>query len=188
MTPPTTVDLSWELEGADEVQVQSSATRPHDRGMLKFVKNPDFEKPADANKNNVYEVTVVVTDSDDLTDTLAVRVEVTNAKEAGEVTFTVATPRVGVPVTAMLEDPDGDETGHEWQWMVTESGNGNDTATVIDGATAATFTPRDRDLGDSLSVKVKYTDGKGKDEVANTELATAVEASAAPRFYDKAGQ
>ena len=27
------------------------------------MKNPDFEKPADANKNNVYEVTVVVTDS-----------------------------------------------------------------------------------------------------------------------------
>ena len=101
-------------------------------------------------------------------------------------TFTVGTPRVGVPLTAELEDPDGDETGHEWQWMVAESGNGNGAATVIDGATSATFTPRDRDLGDSLSVKVKYTDGKGKDEVTNTELATAVEASAAPRFYDKA--
>ena len=84
------------------------------------MKNPDFEKPADANKNNVYEVTVVVTDSGRLTDTLAVRVEVTNAKEVGEVTFTVGTPRVGVPLTAMLEDPDGGETGHEWQWMVAD--------------------------------------------------------------------
>ena len=33
-------------------------------------------------------------------------------------TFTVGTPRVGVPLTAMLADPDGGETGHEWQWMV----------------------------------------------------------------------
>ena len=61
----------------------------------------------DANKNNVYEVTVVVTDSGGLTDRLVVRVEVTNAEESGVVTFTAATPRVGVPVTAMLEDPDG---------------------------------------------------------------------------------
>ena len=95
-------------------------------------------------------------------------------------TFTVTTPRVGVPLTAMLEDPDGDETGHEWQWMVAD--NSGDAGTVIDGATSATFTPRDRDLGDSLSVKVKYTDGKGKDD-ATAVLATAVAASAAPRFY-----
>ena len=48
--------------------------------MLTFMENPDFEDPMDANGNNVYEVTVVVTDSGRLTDTLAVRVEVTNAE------------------------------------------------------------------------------------------------------------
>ena len=89
------------------------------------------------------------------------RVEVTNATEEGKVTFTAATPRVGVPVTAMLEDPDGDETGHEWQWMVADTAVDDATRTDIDGATSATFTPRDRDLGDFLSVKVKYTDDKG---------------------------
>ena len=170
--------LEWKLEGAD----RSKLTIGETDGMLKFLENPDFEKPADANKNNVYEVTVVVTDSGRLTDTLAVRVEVTNFEEAGEVTFTVGTPRVGVPLTAMLEDPDGDETGHEWQWMVAD--DENDDATAIDGATAATFTPRDGDVGKVLSVEVKYTDGKGKDEVTQ-RLTTAVAASAAPRFYDK---
>ena len=168
--------LDWKLEGADRSKLVIGA----DDGLLKFVENPDFEKPADANKNNVYEVTVVVTDSDGLTDTLAVRVEVTNAKEGGSVTFTVGTPRVGVPLTAMLEDPDGEETGHEWQWMVADTSGGPGTA--IDGATAATFTPRDSDMGKFLSVKVKYTDGKGKDEVTQ-ELMTAVAASAVPRFY-----
>ena len=58
-------------------------------------------------------------------------------------------------------------------------------ATAIDGATAATFTPRDRDVTKFLSVKVKYTDGKGKDEVTKV-LETAVAPVAAPRFYDKA--
>ena len=147
------------------------------------MKNPDFEKPADANKNNMYEVTVVVTDSYGLTDTLAVRVEVTNTKEVGSVTFTVGTPRVGVPLTAMLEDPDGDETGHEWQWMVADEADG--PVTDIDGATAATFTPRDSDLDKFLSVEVKYTDGKGKGE-ATGQLGTKVAPSAVPRFYDSA--
>ena len=110
-------DLEWKLEGSD----RSKLTIGDTDGMLKFVENPDFEDPADANRDNVYEVTVVVTDSGSLTDRLAVRVEVTNAQEAGEVTFTVGTPRVGVPLTAMLEDPDGDETGHEWQWMVADN-------------------------------------------------------------------
>ena len=178
----TPVPLKWKLEGRDRTKLMIGNT-DDDRGQLMFMKNPDFEKPVDANKDNVYEVTVVVTDSGDLTDTLAVRVEVTNAKEAGEVTFTVATPRVGVPLTAMLDDPDGDETGHEWQWRMAD--NATDTGTAIDGATAATFTPRDRDVEKFLSVKVKYTDGKGKDEVTKV-LETAVAAVAAPRFYDKA--
>ena len=176
------VPLEWKLEGRDRTKLMIGNTAD-DLGQLMFMKNPDFEKPVDANKDNVYEVTVVVTDSDDLTDTLAVRVEVTNAKEAGEVTFTVGTPRVGVPLTAMLEDPDEDETGHEWQWRMADTADGD--ATAIDGATAATFTPRDRDVTKFLSVKVKYTDGKGKDEVTKV-LETEVAPVAAPRFYDKA--
>ena len=178
----TSVALSWKLEGADRSKLEIGNTTGTDLGQLKFLKNPNFEKPVDANENNVYEVTVVVTDSGRLTDRLVVRVEVTNAKEAGEVTFTAATPRVGVPVTAMLEDPDGDETGHEWQWRVTPTGG---TATAIDGATSATFTPRSSDLTKTLSVKVKYTDGKGNDEVTQ-ELTTAVDEPAAPLFYKTA--
>ena len=185
----TPVDLKWKLEGRDRTKL-TIGSADDDRGQLMFMKNPDFEKPVDANKDNVYEVTVVVTDSGDLTDTLAVRVEVTNAEEAGMVTFTVATPRVGVPLTAMLDDPDGDETGHEWQWMVADTATDTDTGTAIDGATSATFTPRDRDVGKFLGVKVKYTDGKGKDsaeeKLGPENAAVAVAPVAAPRFYDKA--
>ena len=101
-------------------------------------------------------------------------------------TFSVNTPRVAVPVTATLSDPDGGETGHEWQWMVADTANAaDDDKTDIEGATSATFTPRDADMGKFLSVKVEYTDGKGEDE-AEDELATAIANSAAPRFYDSA--
>ena len=184
----STTALSWKLEGADRFKLVIGNTTEEDRGQLKFVENPDFEKPADANKNNVYEVTVVVTDSGRLIDRLVVRVEVTNAEEPGTVTFTAATPRVGVPVTAMLEDPDGDERGHEWQWMVAPADE--TTATAIDGATSATFTPRSSDLGKNLSVKVKYTDGNGKGQEATASVGTAdpvpVAAPAAPLFYKTA--
>ena len=173
--------LTWDVKGADEAKFSISSV-----GVLTFVANPDFEKPGDANEDNVYEVTVVVEDADDNTDELAVRVEVGNVSEAGTVTFSVNTPRVAVPVTAMLSDPDGGETGHEWQWMVADNANAaDDDKTDVEGATSATFTPRDEDLGKFLSVKVEYTDGEGEDE-AEAELAIAIAASAAPRFYDSA--
>ena len=104
------------MKGADEGKF-TIGNDSGDRGELKFMANPDFEKPGDANEDNVYELIVVVEDSDDNTAELAVRVEVSNVNEAGEVTFSVNTPRVAVPVTATLSDPDGGETGHEWQWM-----------------------------------------------------------------------
>ena len=34
------------------------------RGVLTFASPPDFENPADADRDNVYEVTVEVTDND----------------------------------------------------------------------------------------------------------------------------
>ena len=176
-TAAVNTDLTWSLKGADKDLLAIDA-----EGMLMFMSNPDFEKAGDAGENNVYEVTVVVTDSGDLTDELAVRVEVTNVNEAGEVTFSVNAPRIAVPVTAMLDDPDGGEAGHEWQWMVADSAD--DAKTEIEDATSATFVPRDEDMGMFLSVKVEYTDGKGEDE-AEAEFGTAVAESASPRFYDK---
>ena len=67
--------------------------------------------------------------------------------------------------------------------MADNANAADDDKTDIEGATSATFTPRDADMGKNLSVKVEYTDGKGEDE-AEDELATAVANSAAPRFYD----
>ncbi|MFM9966751.1 MAG: Calx-beta domain-containing protein, partial [Planctomycetaceae bacterium] len=47
-------------------------------GVLSFLSAPDFEAPTDAGPNNVYEVTVTVTDSTSQTDSQALSVTVTN--------------------------------------------------------------------------------------------------------------
>ena len=44
---------------------------------------PDYESPGDSGANNVYEVTVVVTDTKGNTDERAVMVKVTNIEEDG---------------------------------------------------------------------------------------------------------
>ena len=51
-------------------------------GMLRFVSAPNFEAPTDANGDNVYDVTVKVTDSNGLFDTQAIAVTVTDANDA----------------------------------------------------------------------------------------------------------
>ncbi|KQM65512.1 cadherin [Sphingomonas sp. Leaf17] len=47
-------------------------------GVLKFVSAPDFETPTDANKDNVYAVTVVATDARGATDTQTLSIGVTD--------------------------------------------------------------------------------------------------------------
>ena len=48
--------------------------------------------------------------------TMDVKVTVNNQDEDGVVTLSRTQPRVGVPVTASLTDPDGSISGLRWQW------------------------------------------------------------------------
>ena len=108
--------ITWSVSGADGGKFNIPA------GMLTFKltfkARPDFEKPGDANTDNVYEVTVGAADSMDLgnRDTMDVKVMVENENEPGVVTLSRTQPRVGVPVTASLTDPDGSISGLRWQW------------------------------------------------------------------------
>ena len=80
---------------------------------------PNFEKPADADKDNVYEVTITAADGDANMATRDVKVTVTNAEEAGEVTLSQPQPRVGLAITASYSDPDGGLASATWQWWRT---------------------------------------------------------------------
>ena len=68
--------VEWRLSGADSGEFDISAS-----GDLTFKAPPDFEARADANRNNLYEVTVEAYDGG-LTGSRAVTVRVTNVNEA----------------------------------------------------------------------------------------------------------
>ena len=65
--------------------------------------------------NNVYRVTVEVSDGK-LKATRPMTVMVTDVEEDGMVTMSSVQPKVAVPLTASLKDPDGGETGVTWEW------------------------------------------------------------------------
>ena len=113
--PADATEVKWSLSGADAGKFnisETGATR-----TLAFKANPDYESPGDSGGNNVYEVTVVVTDTKGNTDEQTVMVKVTNIEELGAVELSTLQPRVGFPVTATLTDPDNVTEGSvSWQW------------------------------------------------------------------------
>ena len=110
------------------------------RRELTFKASPDYESPGDANGDNDYKLTVVVSDGKGNSDEHEVTVSVTDVEETGTVTFSTLQPRVGVALTAGLDDGDGSITGLMWVW----SKDGTD----IEDATSATYTPVAADIGD----------------------------------------
>ena len=165
--------LTWLLSGADASKFD--ITTNGDVRTLSFENAPDFESPGDSGRNNVYEVTVKVTDSKGNSDEQDVTVKVTNVEEDGTVTLSTLQPRVGFPVTATLADPDNITAGSvSWQWYngsviidTAEDNNGlpaecAETASAdcaIKGAASATYTPVADDVTDTLSAVALYTDG-----------------------------
>ena len=166
--------LDWSLAGADSSKfsiTENGATR-----TLSFKANPDYESPGDSNRNNVYEVTVVVTDSKDNSAEQDVTVKVTNVEEDGTVTFFPLQPQVDVPLTATLADPDNVTVSSvSWQWYrgtfaatAPECADATPDNCFIKGATSATYTPVADDATKTLTAVATYTDGFGEDVATGT--------------------
>ena len=79
--------VTWSLSG-DDANDFSITRDSRGRGVLTFASPPDFEMPADSNQDNVYEITVVVTDDQGLTDSFDVTIAVTNHHESLEPAIT----------------------------------------------------------------------------------------------------
>ena len=84
--PDASDTLTWSVEGAND----GSFFEVSSGGVLSFRNAPDFEDKQDAGANNVYNVSVTVTDAGGMSATRAVAVTVTNINEAPEIT-TVST-------------------------------------------------------------------------------------------------
>ena len=133
---PDNDPLTWSLSGDDEERFTI------DGGVLSFATAPDFENPADADRNNQYSVTVSAFDGAH-TATHAVTVTVSNQEEPGTLTLSAEQPQTGTGLTATLTDPDGSITGRSWKWERSENAN---TWHAITTGTASVYTPAAADL------------------------------------------
>ena len=125
---------AWTLEGDDAGAFDVSGR--FEPRYIQFKVAPDFENPTDANKDNVYEVTLVATDTDPLgtgagIGKVNVWLTVINVDEAGKVVFTEGeTAYLNEELVAEVQDPDdkGGDLGepHQgvhivtWQWSKSE--------------------------------------------------------------------
>ena len=157
--------VSWSLSG-DDASAFSIAG-----GALSFRASPNFEAPTDDGTDNVYNVTVRAVGAT-ISASRDVVVTVTNVDEDGTATITPSgQPRVGVELTAALTDIDGTPTAVTWQWDRSTSNTGG--WSDIPGATSATYTPGEADVGNYLQATASYADphGSGKSESAVTSAA-----------------
>ena len=180
------------LGGADEAKFTLSSD-----GVItqKATTTFDFEDPDDAGANNVYELTVTVTDSKDAADaahtestaipedpfidaTVNIIITVTDADEgtAGVITLDPAEPTALEAITASLTDSDGSITNLVWLWQVNSTATDMAAAAAAaesdwvaatgDGANTAEYTPAATDLGNFLRVTATYDDAAGTGNAA----------------------
>ena len=144
--------LAWSLTGVDGGDFSI------DGGKLNFRRPPDFEVPADADRDNVYMVSVNVTDGVNTTSS-NVAVTVTNVDEEGIVYLSSIQPEVDIPLSATLSDPDGEITNLAWSWE--SSPDGTTEWTTTSGAESDANVPVDGDIGRYLRITAPYADGEG---------------------------
>jgi hypothetical protein len=101
-TDPNGDTVEFSITGGDDAAL---FTIDPDTGELSFISAPDFENPADANGDNVYEVEVTATDPGGLTDVQPITVTVGDVNEAPDVTGPADVP-VDENVTGVIADFD----------------------------------------------------------------------------------
>ena len=134
--------------------------------------NADFETPLDADRNNIYEITLTATDSDGASDDLEVTITVEDANDRGSVGVIGGRAQVGQELTAgAISDQDvgtgtdGAYTDITYVWQA----DGN----AISGATSETYMLTAAEAGKKIRVAVTYTDVHGT-ETANSRETVAV--------------
>ena len=83
------ITLSLSGDDSDKFEFRELATPLRNSKMVAFKEKPDFEKPGDRNKDNIYEVTVQASAAGQTT-SRSVTVKVTDADEEGKVTLSIA--------------------------------------------------------------------------------------------------
>lgn len=165
---PNAGRATWRVSGTDASDFSISS-----RGALTFRSTPDYERPADSDRDNVYEFTVTARSGREM-DSFDVTVEVYNVDEEGEVTLNPRQGEVGAQLTAEVTDPDGDVTGISWEWA--RSVNGETAWTPIPGTDAPAYTIDAEDTGYFLQATAYYMDSEGGGKAASAATTASVKA------------
>ena len=175
----------WQLEGDDAAAFDLSGR--FEPRYIQFKEAPDFENPTDANSDNVYEVTLVATDTGPGgavagIGRVSVWLIVTSIEEAGKVVFTEGeTAYLNEELVAQVQDPDdkGGDLGEPyqgvhivtWQWSKSKhEADSSDPFVNIAGATTNRYTPEEGDRGFYLRAIATYTDPHSDPDDADTPL------------------
>ena len=150
--------LSWKLAGTDARFFELKG-----EGMsctLEFDSShspPNFERPADADKNNTYAVSVSIGEV-----SVSVTVSVTDANDAGVIRLSTPAPRAGQSLTATLSDEDGIAEPVSWtpHYEGTSDGGGV-TGQASEATQTWTLTIPNSRVGQLLRIQADYTDSFG---------------------------
>ena len=156
--------IAWSVTGTDaHAFIITSDSRG--RGALTFTGPPDFEDPTDSNSDNVYEITVVATDEQGLTDSFDVTVTVANHAESVEPTISTRRPPAayrenGTATVYNFRASDPQRGPIAWSRTGTDAG-----AFALSDSGALTFvsppdfeSPSDSDLQNDYELTVVATD------------------------------
>ena len=173
-------DLKWSLATTSGAAAEDYGVFDiSPQGVLTFSDPPDFEDPEDVGLNNIYMVTVQVTDGETVIDvtrytTREVIVKVTNVNEPGTIELSSLQPKEGTPFeVTSFTDPDeqygtaGTDTDLlndmmyvKWQWARCSADDDDATCEDIANASTTSYTAVEDDRGQYLRVVATYADGQ----------------------------
>ncbi len=173
-TDPEGESITWDLSGTDRGDFEIN------NGTLTFADQPDYETPDDANRDNIYQVTV---EADDGTKTSRSNFTITvgNIEENGSVDLSSVQPQEGTQLQASASDPDKITSTITWTWHrrngISNCPNGTNSWSLIGGATTSTYTPVTGDVDCGLRATASYTDGHGPSKTAQAISDNPVQAA-----------
>ena len=155
--------------GADEAMFNIDGAT----GVLSFAVPPDFEAPADADANNVYDIVVQASDGT-FTGTQAIAVTVTNVNEAPVANNDTLAATQNTPVTYTAAQLLGNDTDVDAGTLLAIASvtSGAGGTVVLNGDGTVTFTPNPGFTG-AASFTYSATDGSLPSNVATVTVNVA---------------
>ena len=174
--------VAWSAGGADS-GIFAVTPDSRGRGVLSFADPPNFESPADVGRGNVYEVTVVATDNQGLTGTLAVTVTVTDLNEkpvvSGSQSLSFAENQATDQILATYDAVDPENpTGPITRWSLSGTDAGDfsvsDTGELTFRKAPDHEKPADSNKDNAYSLSIRASDGRNYGYLAVTVTVTDI--------------